>query len=221
VHVLTRVEPEAVEQLVARDEFFWLDLLDPADVELDSVGALLGLHPLALEDTKEFNQRPKVERYGDAVLIVYFTARVEDDATPQLLEVHLHIAGGWLLTVRRRACDQLDRLHEMLVPQDVAAEDYVVYQVLDGLTDALYPVVDRLEERIDALEARVLSRPDRHQLAEIYRIKQDVQTILRRMVTQRDQFASLAARASTSATSATTSPRSSAWRWNSPVTWAP
>jgi len=75
------------------------------------------------------------------------------------------------------------------VPQDVAAEDYVVYQVLDALTDALYPVVDRLEDRIDALEARVLARPDRHQLTEIYRIKQDVQTILRRMVTQRDQFA--------------------------------
>ena len=190
MHVLTRVEPEAVERLVARDEFFWLDLLDPADEELDRVGALLQLHPLALEDTKEFNQRPKVERYGDAVLVVYYTARVDDDAaTPELLEVHLHIAGGWLVTVRRGACDQLDRLHEMLVPQDVAAEDYAVYQVLDALTDALYPVVDRLEERIDALEARVLARPDRHQLAEIYRMKQEVQTILRRMVTQRDQFA--------------------------------
>jgi magnesium transporter len=190
VHVLTRVEPEAVEQLVARDEFFWLDLLDPADDDLDRVGALLGLHALALEDTKEFGQRPKVERYGEAVLIVYFTARVdEEEITPDLLEIHLHISGGWLVTVRRGACDQLDRLHEMLVPQDVAAEDYVVYQVLDALTDALYPVVDRLEERIDALEARVLTRPDRHQLAEIYRIKQDVQTILRRMVTQRDQFA--------------------------------
>jgi hypothetical protein len=57
VHVLTRVEPEAVERLVARDEFFWLDLLDPADEELDRVGALLQLHPLALEDTKEFSQK--------------------------------------------------------------------------------------------------------------------------------------------------------------------
>jgi magnesium transporter len=189
VHVLTRVEPEAIEQLVGRDEFFWLDLHDPSDDDLDRVGSLLDLHPLALEDTKEFNQRPKVDRYAEAVLVVFYTARVDDpEQAPLLLEIHLHISGGWLFTARRGLCDELDRLHEMLVPQDVAAEDYVIYQVLDALTDALYPVIDRLEDRIDALEARVLSRVDRRQLAEIYRIKQDVQTILRRMVSQRDQF---------------------------------
>jgi magnesium transporter len=189
VHVLTRVEPDAIEQLVARDEFFWLDLHDASDDDLDRVGSLLDLHPLALEDTKEFNQRPKVDRYAEAVLVVFYTARVDDpEQAPLLLEIHLHISGGWLFTARRALCDELDRLHEMLVPQDVAAEDYVIYQVLDALTDALYPVIDRLEDRIDALEARVLSRVDRRQLAEIYRIKQDVQTILRRMVSQRDQF---------------------------------
>ena len=91
--------------------------------------------------------------------------------------------------------------------------------MLDGLTDALYPVIDQLEERIDALEEQVLSDTDRRQLAEIYRLKQEVQAVQRRLVPQRDQFggasaaiidaarASRAARASTCATSATTSPR--------------
>jgi magnesium transporter len=190
VLVLTRVEPERIEPLVAHDEFFWLDLVDPSEAALDRLGALLGLHPLALEDTKELGQRPKVDRYSDAVLLVFYTARTsEPDGVPELLEVHLHISGGWLVTVRRAACAPLDDLHATLVPEDVAAEDFIVYSVLDALTDALYPVIDRLEARIDALEARVLARPDRRQLSEIYRAKQDVQLVLRRMVSQRDQFA--------------------------------
>ena len=61
--------------------------------------------------------------------------------------------------------------------------------MLDALTDAMYPVIDRLEERIDDLEARVLERVDRRQLGEIYRTKQHVQAVLRPMVSQRDQFA--------------------------------
>jgi len=189
VDVLTHVEPERIERLIRMDDFFWLDLLDPPDPELDRLGALLGLHPLAVEDTKEFGQRPKVDRYADAVLLVYYTARVPDgDGPPELLEVHVHVAGGWLVTVRREACVPLDRLRETLVPQEVATEDFIVYRVLDALTDALYPAVERLETAIDTLEARVLERPDRHQLEEIYRAKQQVQGVLRPLVAQRDQF---------------------------------
>jgi magnesium transporter len=189
VHVLTRVDREQIARLVAEDAFFWLDLHAPTPADLDALGELLDLHPLALEDTREFGQRPKLDRYDRAVLLVFYSARVPSrGGDPQLVEVHLHVSGGWLVTVRREQCLELDRLHDMLVPQDVAAEDYVVYQVLDVLTDAMYPVIDRLEERIDGLEARVLERVDRRQLAEIYRAKQDVQMILRRMVSQRDQF---------------------------------
>jgi magnesium transporter len=189
VHVFTAVERDAIANLLARDEFFWLDLHSPSDADLDRVGEALGLHPLALEDTREFDQRPKLDRYEDAVLLVFYTARVGDDGVPELLEVHLHVSGGWLATVRRAACDQLDRLREALATQEIGVEERIVYQVLDELTDAVYPVVDRLEERIDALEAEILEDTDRRQLAAIYRTKQDVQLVLRRMVAQRDQFA--------------------------------
>jgi magnesium transporter len=189
VEVLTRVEEDRIDRLVRADHYFWLDLLDPPDDVLDRAASLLGLHPLALEDTKEFRQRPKIDSYEDAVLLVYYTAVVPDGAgLPELLEVHVHVSGGWVLTVRREACDQLDRLHAALVPHEAPAEDFIVYSVLDSLTDALYPAIDRLEELIDALEARVLERPDRRQLEEIYRTKQDVQGFLRPLSVQRDQI---------------------------------
>jgi magnesium transporter len=189
MEVLCEVDRPRIEALRARDEFFWLDLDRPSQDVLDAAGALLGLHPLALEDTREFNQRAKVDRYPDAVLLVYWTARAADDGVGlEQVEVHLHISGGYLFTVRRIPCPELDALHGTLVPDDSEAEDYIVYRVLDALTDALYPVVDHLETRIDALEERVLQHTDRHQLGQIYRLKQEVQMLLRRLVPQRDQF---------------------------------
>ena len=189
MEVLTAVDRDQIETLRASDQFFWLDLESPSDGDLVAAGELLGLHELALEDTREFNQRPKIDRYPGRVLLVYWSARVTPNGLgTELVEVHLHISGGFLFTVRRTPCAELDALHAALAPAGDEAEDYILYRVLDGLTDALYPVVDHLEGRIDALEAVVLRNTDRRQLGEIYRLKQEVQLLERRLVPQRDQF---------------------------------
>jgi len=94
-----------------------------------------------------------------------------------------------VITVRRAECTQLDSLHHELDQTDSRAEEYIVYKVFDVLTDAFYPIIDALEERIDALESHVLlSRPSREHLAEIYRLKQRVHDLSRRVVPQRDRF---------------------------------
>jgi magnesium transporter len=189
MEVLTAVDKARIAGLRGRDEFFWLDLKDPSDDDLALAGALLGLHELALEDTREFDQRPKLDRYHDTVLLVYWSARVpSEEPGIEPIEVHLHISGGFLLTVRRAECIALDDLHTSLTPEDPDAEEYILYRVLDALTDAIYPAIDHLETRIDALEAAVLANTDRRQLSAIYRLKQEVQMLLRRLVPQRDQF---------------------------------
>jgi magnesium transporter len=189
MEVLTELERDRILELRRRDEFFWLDLVSPSDADLDAAAALLGLHELAVEDTREFGQRPKLDRYPEHVLLVYWSARV-GGVPPGVepVELHLHIAGGFLLTVHRGPSPELDESRAALAVNRGDDEIYVIYRVLDGLTDALFPVVDHLEARIDTLEEAVLDETDRHQLSDIYRLKQQVQLVQRRLVPQRDQF---------------------------------
>jgi magnesium transporter len=188
MEVLTSVEAERLSELVARDEFFWLDLATASPAELDVVGDVLGLHALALEDTKEFGQRPKVDVYEESVLCVFFTAAARPGSF-DMIEVHIHLSGGYIITVRHDECLALDDLHEELRAIDEHPEDEIVYRVLDVLTDAFYPVIDAVEVRVDALEAQVLTgRPRREQLEAIYRVRQDVHAMQRRVLTQRDQL---------------------------------
>jgi magnesium transporter len=182
--VLTAVDDERLA--AGRDEHrsFWLDLIDPPDEEIDRLGALLHLHPVAIEDTREFGQRPKVDVYEDHVLLVFYTARLDEDGAVHAIEVHLYVAGAYVLTVRREPCAELDEVRERLRN----GAERPVYEILDTLTDAFYPVIEGLEERIDALEAQVLARTRREQLATIYRIRQDVRELARLTTVQRDQF---------------------------------
>lgn len=184
VHVLTSVDETLIARLRREDHFFWLDLVSPDRTEIEKLGRALELHPVALEDTIEFGQRPKVDPYDDQLLLVYFSARVP--AEP--LEVHIYIAGGFIATVRQERCQALDDLHEELAVAPIHDEEALVYRVLDGLTDAFYPVIEALEQDIDQLEAEVLVRPRREHLTRSYRLKQDVRELHRLTAAQRDQF---------------------------------
>jgi magnesium transporter len=190
MHVLTRVDPAEIARLREREEFFWIDLSSPADEDVERLGEALGLHPIALEDTREFGQRPKMDPYGTHLLLVFFTARVtgDDDWPAEPLEIHIYLSGAYMVTVRRDECTLLDELHSSLGQEDVHDEEMLVYQLLDALTDAYYPVIDAVEERVDALEGAVLRKPERAHLRQSYRLKQCVHQLHRRVAAQRDQF---------------------------------
>src|SRR5919198_2654513 len=155
--VLTAVEPDRIASDLQAGHKFWLDLVDPPDEDIERLGARLGLHPIAIEDTREFGQRPKVDVYSDHVLLVFYTARLDDSGSVQPIEVHVYVAGGYLITARRGRCDILDELRDRV--EEI--HEHPVYEILDTLTDAFYPVIEGLEERVDALEAQVLTRPRR------------------------------------------------------------
>jgi magnesium transporter len=182
--VLTAVDADRIASDLDGGHEFWLDLVNPPDDEVNRLGEILGLHPVAIEDTREFGQRPKVDVYTDTVLLVFYTARLDADGEVAPIEVHIYVASGYLITVRRDACDILDELRERIDE----IHEHPVYAILDALTDAFYPVIEGLEERIDALEAAVLTRTRREQLGEIYRLLQTVREIGRTAIVQRDQF---------------------------------
>ncbi|MBA1914395.1 CorA family divalent cation transporter, partial [Escherichia coli] len=73
MEVFETVDREKLAALRERDEFFWLDLTDPSPDEVKALGEALGLHPIAVEDTIEFGQRPKFDAYQDHLLVVYYT----------------------------------------------------------------------------------------------------------------------------------------------------
>ncbi len=190
MEVLTEVDEARIRSHLEDDEFFWLDLNAPGADAFARVGDMLGLHEMAMEDTREFGQRPKVDVYESHVLVVFYTARRtgSDEPVAAPIEVHVYVSGAFILTVRQEECDLLDDLHSALIPHDTEAEDYLVYRIFDSLTDAWYPVINAVENRVDGLEAEVFERARREQLSRIYRLRQEVREHHRLVSEQRDQF---------------------------------
>src|SRR5215212_4377507 len=68
--------PEALARAVRDpDCVFWLDMLKPTEDDLALLDDVFGFHPLAIEDSIQYAQRPKIESYnhvGDACRTGYF-----------------------------------------------------------------------------------------------------------------------------------------------------
>jgi magnesium transporter len=165
MQVLDTVDLDAIRALHEREEFFWLDLDSPSDADLDALGELLGIPDLAVEDSKEFGQRPKLDDYGERVLIVFYGAHDSD-----LVEVHVHVSGQEVVTIRRAPCAHLWQARERAATARVRTEQDLVYRVLDALADSLRALADRYSVEVEHLEEIAFERPkpaDRRRMGEL------------------------------------------------------
>ena len=77
--------PSLIAQLIEEGQPFWLDIEDPTDEIVDQLATRLGLHPLAIEDSKQVGQRAKLQLYGNGAMLVGFSL---DEQLREPVEVH-------------------------------------------------------------------------------------------------------------------------------------
>jgi magnesium transporter len=170
-----------VAQLVEAGQPFWLDIEDPADEVIDQLATLLGLPPLAVENSKQFGQRAKLQVYGNGVMLVGFGL---DEQLREPVEVHCYYTTGFLITLRRAASPALDALRRAGSVQPPPGSDPIraLHPVISSLYTQFSALCLQLDERLDVLEQQVLREADDQELAEITTIRHRA-AVTRRMVT--------------------------------------
>ena len=186
--VLDHLDADRIRALSERGEFFWLDLESPSDAEITQLAGLLDLPPLAVEDTREFDQRAKVDDYGDRLLIVFYGAE-GDTASADLVEVHVHLSRGRVVTVRRRpsaalAAVRADHLH---------SDHELVYRILDALSESVLSLLRAVETEVSGLEQRAFERPSAADRRRITELRGRLFRLLQVILPQRDMLAEGAA----------------------------
>jgi magnesium transporter len=184
---------ETVETLITRDEFFWLDLGHPTEDDFTVLREVFRFHPLAVEDSEQFDQRAKIDGYDDFVLIVVYGAGPDDD---RLVEVHCFYSERFLVTVHRQDCPALAEIRRRYAKRERPLDhpSLLLYRVLDGLVDSFFPSLTVLDDRIDALADELFLEADDRQLEEILQLKRRLVGMRKTVTPQRDAFASLMGR---------------------------
>ncbi|MCC8941166.1 magnesium/cobalt transporter CorA [Bradyrhizobium sp. Arg68] len=159
------------------DHVVWIGLHEPETELLKSLQRQFELHDLAIEDADHAHQRPKIEQYGDALFIVARTAQLDGDSIA-FGETHLFVGEGYLVSVRHGASTSYTPVRERCesCPRALArGEDYILYAILDFIVDNYSPVIETIQDEVEAMEAEVLaSAMTRAQIERLYLLRRDL-----------------------------------------------
>jgi magnesium transporter len=166
----------------------WLDLVDATPELLGEIGALLGLHPLVVEDIAERNQRAKSELTGDALHVVMFSLAFAGEMVSTELDIVL--GERYLLTAHDHGID----LHEPRYVRRGAAHylsegpDYLLWAIADRLVDDYFPIFDRLADEIEDLGDQIIARPSSWLVERLFQVRRDLLLIRHAVMPQREIF---------------------------------
>ena len=167
------------------DCFVWVALKDATPEELAQMKQEFGLRELAIEDANHGHQRPKVEEYDDEVFAVMHLIE-EQEGRLQVGEVHVFVGPNYILSVRNRSQQgflgvraRCEREPKMLAK----GSGYVFYALMDAVVDRYFPLIEKLETELEAMEERIFTKgAARLNIRRLYRLKRKV-TLLKHAVT--------------------------------------
>jgi magnesium transporter len=190
--------PKSLEACLTKgNQGFWLDIENPGDSDYALLEKTFKFHPLTLEDIRNRNQRPKVEEFPGYAFVVLFTAELVGERV-EIREHHLYLSPQFLVSVHLEPSEPLDRLRQRIKENpDLTRRSlpFLFYLVVDQLVDALFPVLERLDEAVDRVEDGIMETADTAALGELAHLKRSVVELRRVLGAQRDVFQRLATRA--------------------------
>jgi magnesium transporter len=176
------VEPSAVSTL-DDGAWCWFDVVDPTVADLDTLQRELGLHPLAVEDARHRQQRPKVELFDDHAFVVLRPLTVSASGEVAETELHAFVSATWIVTLRFAPVFDLGPVVHRWGAGGApvsGSTGFAMYVLVDEVADGYLSVVERLEDRADDLEDLVFGREaiqgeeQRAVQSQILRLRRDV-----------------------------------------------
>jgi magnesium transporter len=176
----------------------WVDLAAPSIPESLILSETFAFHPLSVEDAMSKLQYPKVEAYDGYLYVVLHG--IESTAAEHRFSTHdvdFFVGPNYLVTVHDGDSRSIADLREHATRNPkILSEGPValLHRVLDAMVDHYRPEIDKLEDRLDALEDEIFSSGEPKLVRRILDEKRQVASLRRIVTPQRDVVARLARR---------------------------
>jgi magnesium transporter len=175
----------------------WINIDGLHDIELvEKMGKYYEIHPLVLEDIVNTTQRPKFEDMDTYIFIVLKMLTYNDEqGTVQSEQVSVILSRGVVISFQECVGDVFENIRERLRTAKGRVRsmgaDYLMYTLLDAVVDNYFTVLEKLGERIEDLEERLVSNPTEQMLRQIHKIKRELISLRKSVWPLREVISSL------------------------------
>ncbi|MGD8188860.1 magnesium/cobalt transporter CorA [Brevibacillus ginsengisoli] len=178
------------------EDLLWIDLYDVGNHELQYIARIFDFHPLAIEDCLHVSPRAKVDNYEDYFFFVFHALRYNEESDNEITTVELNVFLGpnYIVTIHKSPMNTIGRIAAQCHRSKSfmnRGPDYLLYAIVDGITDEYFPIMDRISVRIDELEDEIYEHQMEEITEEFLALKRTIILIRRVIMPQKRIFANV------------------------------
>jgi magnesium transporter len=180
---------QVAEKLADGKSQLWVDISSPIEEHQEFLRDVMHLHPLAIEDMSHPRMLPKVEEYeGSLFLILHDIILMDKEGEERLrtYELYVFIGKNFIVTARNHRIRAVDAYHGELTTLThlfVRGSEAVAHAILRRMIDSYFPMMDRIEAKLDEEEEQIFNSPSSRDLQRIFSLRKDI-VKLRSIATQ-------------------------------------
>lgn len=170
----------------------WINIDGIRKADVEAVCQHFGVNSLIEEDILSVGQRPKMDEVDDIMYcllnMLYFN---EKTITVDQEQISIILGKNFVITFQEDAeQDVFDHLRERLKVNNSklrhAHADYLAYSLIDMIVDHYFSVMDKLSERIEAVEEEIIHSYSTDSLAKTNRLRKELIVLRRNILPVRD-----------------------------------
>jgi magnesium transporter len=174
----------------------WINLHSIDDLAfIQQIGKAFSLETLTLDKIIDLEQRPKMEEFEHYLYLSTKTLWVNEDVEIETEQISFVLGRGWLLSFQEKDADLFDEVRERLRNDQGIVRSrrsgYLLYLLLDAITDNYRNALEHLQNEMEDLSTRIIYDEDEDVLPEVEAIKTELNKIKRNVAPLKDVVTSL------------------------------
>ncbi len=175
----------------------WINVDGLHEVEvIEKLGKQFELHPLILEDILHTTQRPKFEDFEKYLFIVLRMLSYDDEnQTVEEEQVSLVLSENFVISFQERVGDVFESIRDRIRNSKgrirKMGADYLCYSLIDAVVDGYFTILEKIGEKIEFMEEKLVSDPTEKTLQQIHKLKREMISLRKSVWPLRELISSL------------------------------
>lgn len=156
----------------------WINVDGIHDIDIiKTIGKDFNLHSLLLEDILNIEQRPKIEIYGEN-MVIFFKMMYFHDGKLDIEPISLVLGPNYLISFQEKKGDIFDNVRARIKNANgrirKRGSDYLLFALMDAVVDNYFVVMEDIADKLELLEDRLFEDTDNRLLYELQQHRKQI-----------------------------------------------
>lgn len=158
----------------------WYDIRGLHNEELiRKIGDTFSMHPIAIEDAVDVNQRPMFTAYDSGAFISFKSIFYDEkDFRIHTQNVALYFGNGYVISFQENEDDLFEPIRERLHNENARIRqkrtDYLAYALVDFIVDRYFLVLEGIARSIEGIEEEISYNPEEFEKTRIFFLRKEI-----------------------------------------------